>query len=470
MVTKTYDAIVIGGGPGGYVAAIRLGQLKQKTLCIEKDQPGGVCLNWGCIPSKALINAAGFVEKTKHAGAMGISVSGVEVDVGKMQDWKEGIVKRLTSGVRQLLKANGAELAAGTATITGPNTVSIAKADGTTEVVEATKGIVLATGSSTIELPMFKFDGKQIIGAKEAVSLREVPKRLVVIGGGIIGLELGMVYQKLGSQLTVVEALPQILTGVDAECAKVVERKINKLGGKIHINAKAQGYEKQADGSIAVKVDIAGKIESIVCDVVLVAVGMRPVSKGLGLEAVGVTIDAKGFVPTDIEGRTNVRSIFAIGDVSGPPLLAHKASKEGEVVAEVIAGHKAAKDWVSIPGAVFTDPEIAMVGITADEAKAKGIEVSVGKFPFAALGKAMALNETEGFVKVVADKNTKQVLGVHIVGPEASTMISEAALSLEMAAFLDDLALTVHPHPTLGEALMEASAAALGAAIHIANR
>jgi dihydrolipoamide dehydrogenase len=329
---------------------------------------------------------------------------------------------------------------------------------------------VLATGSTTIEIPTFKFDGKQVIGAKEAVSLREVPKRLCVIGGGIIGLELGMVYQKLGSQLTVLEALPNILTGVDAECAKVVERKINKLGGKIHTNAKAVGYDKQADGSLAVKVDVAGKTEIVACDVLLVAVGMRPVSKGLGLEAVGVKIDAKGFVPTDKEGRTNVKSIFAIGDVSGPPLLAHKASKEGEVVAEVIAGHKAAKDWASIPGAVFTDPEIAMVGMTADEAKAKGIEVVVGKFPFAALGKAMAINETEGFVKVVADKNTKQLLGVHIVGPEASTMISEGALAMEMAAFLDDLALTVHPHPTLGEAYMEAAAHAMGHAIHIGNR
>jgi dihydrolipoamide dehydrogenase len=466
---KTFDAIVIGAGPGGYPCGIRLGQLKQKTLVIEKDQPGGVCLNWGCIPSKALISTAGLYERAKNGASMGIKAT-IEVDVPAMQTWKDGIVKRLTGGVRLLLKQNGAELVAGTATVTGPRTVSVLAADGSTETYEATKGIVVATGATTIEIPTFKFDPPRIIGAKEAVSLREVPKRLLVIGGGIIGLELGMVYQKLGSQLTVVEALPDILTGVDAECAKIVERRIEKHGGKIFKKAKALGYEKQADGSLAVRVEVDGKADTIVCDTVLVAVGMRPSSKNLGLAEVGVTIDPRGFIPTDRQGRTNVPTIYAVGDVSGPPLLAHKATKEGEIVAEVIAGLKSEKDWVTMPGAIFTDPEIASAGITADEAKARGVEVVVGKFPFAALGKAMALNETEGFVKVVADKKTKQVLGVHIVGPEASTMISEAALGLEMAAFLEDFALTVHPHPTLSEALMEASAAALGHAIHIVNR
>jgi dihydrolipoamide dehydrogenase len=467
---KTYDAIVIGAGPGGYPCGIRLGQLKQKVLVIEKDQPGGVCLNWGCIPSKALISTAGLYEKAKNGASMGIKASGVELDPNTMQDWKEGIVKKLTGGVRQLLRANGAELTFGTATVTGPRTVSVQNAEGQVETYEATKGIVIATGASTIELPTFKFDPPRVIGAKEAVSLREIPKRLLVIGGGIIGLELGMVYQKFGSQLTVVEALPQILTGVDPECAKVVERRILKHGGAIFTNAKALGYEKQSDGSLAVKIEVAGKQETISCDTVLVAVGMRPNGKSLGLDKVGVTVDQRGFIPTDKQGRTNVPTIFAVGDVSGPPLLAHKATKEGEIVAEVIAGLKSEKDWVSIPGAIFTDPEIATAGLTADEAKAKGIEVQVGKFPFAALGKAMAINETEGFVKIVADKKTKQVLGVHIVGPEASTMISEAALSLEMAAFLDDISLTIHPHPTLGESMMEAAAAALGHAIHIANR
>jgi dihydrolipoamide dehydrogenase len=401
---------------------------------------------------------------------MGILSKGLEVDSNKMQDWKDGIVKKLTGGVRGLFRGNGVELVIGNARVTGPLTVEVKTKEGGTETIEATKAIVIATGSSTIEIPSFKFDGKQIIGAKEAVSLREIPKRLLVIGGGIIGLELGMVYQKFGSKLTVVEALPNILTGVDPECAKIVERRILKLGGAIHTSAKALGYEKQADGSLLVKVEINGKPESIACDVVLVAVGMRPASKGLGLEQVGVHVDARGFIPTDKAGRTNIPSIYAVGDVSGPPLLAHKAMKEGEVIAEVVAGHKVEKDWVTIPGAIFTDPEIATAGLTADEAVAKGYEVSVGKFPFAALGKAMAMNETEGFVKIVADKKTKQILGIHIVGPEASTMISEGALALEMAAFLDDVAMTIHPHPTLGEAVMEAAAHALGQAVHIANR
>ncbi len=467
---KTYDAIVIGSGPGGYVCAIRLGQLGVKTVCIEKEEVGGVCLNWGCIPSKALINAAHTYEKAHTQFAtMGIKLGSVEHDPNAMQDWKEGIVKKLTTGVRGLLKSNGADLLAGNAVLVGKNRVDVTKADGTVEQIEA-KNIVLATGSSTIEIPSFKFDDKQIIGAKEAVSLRQVPKRLLVIGGGVIGLELGMVYQAFGAQLTVVEFLPNLLNGVDQDCVKVVERKITKRGGKIYKNAKAMGYERQADGSLAVKIDIEGKPETIPTDMVLVAVGMRPNSRNLGLENVGVFVDKRGFVPADQFGRTNIPNIYSIGDLSGPPMLAHKASKEGEIIAEVIAGHHAAKDWACIPGAIFTDPEIATAGLTEDEAKAKGLEVKVGKFPFAALGKAMAMMETDGFVKVVTDKNTKQVLGVHIVGPEASTMISEGALAIEMAAFAEDLALTIHPHPTLGEAFMEAAAHSLGAAIHIVNR
>lgn len=466
---KTYDAIVIGGGPGGYPCAIKLGQLGLKVVCVEKEKPGGVCLNWGCIPSKALIQAANTFERTKDGAAIGIKVSGVELDPNAMQDWKEGIVKKLNDGVRGLLKGNGADYLEGTAQLVAKDTVEVTLKDGSKETLKATKGIVLATGASTVEIPTFKFDGKQIIGAKEAVSLRTVPKRLLVIGGGVIGLELGTVYQKLGAELFVAEAQANLLGTHDQDCVKLVERKLVKHGAKIFKKALAKGYEKNADGSLKVTLEQEGKAIQIDVDVVLVAVGMRPNSANLGLEAVGVKIE-RGFVPTDSQGRTNVPGVYAVGDVSGAPLLAHKASKEGEVVAEVIAGHAAAKDWVAMPASTFTDPEISSVGITEDEAKAKGQKVVVGKFPFAALAKAMAMRETDGFVKVIADADTKQILGVHIVGPEASALISEGALALEMAAFIDDVMLTVHPHPTLGEAFMEAAAAAVGQAVHVVNR
>src|SRR5580700_14504 len=373
--TKTCDAVVIGAGPGGYCCAIRLGQLKQKVICVEKDEVGGVCLNWGCVPSKALIAASHTYEKVQQGATMGLMADNIRMDVNKMQDWKGGIVKKLTTGVRGLLRGNGAELVMGVARVTGPRTVEVKTLEGTTETIEATKAIVIATGSSTIEIPTFKFDGKQVIGAREAVSLREVPKRMLVIGGGVIGLELGCVYQKLGSEITVVEMTPSLLPGVDPECTLVVEKRLLKHGAKIMKSAKAAGYERNKDGSIAVRVELeGGKFENVVCDVVLVAVGMRPNGAGLGLEEIGVKVE-RGFVPTDGQGRTNVPGIYAIGDVSGMPMLPPKATKEGEVIAEIIAGHKAAKDWVAIPAAIFTDPEIATAGLTEEQAKAKGIDV-----------------------------------------------------------------------------------------------
>jgi dihydrolipoamide dehydrogenase len=469
MAEKTYDAIVIGGGPGGYPCAIRLGQLKQKVLCVDKDEVGGVCLNWGCVPSKAIIATSHTFEKVKAGASFGLLVDNPRVDPNKLQDWKEGIVKKLTGGVRTLFKTNGVDLLYGEARVTGPKTVTVKTREGATEVIEATKGIVVATGASTIEIPSFKFDGKQIIGAKEAVSLREIPRRLLVIGGGIIGMELGGAYQHLGSELTVVEALPTVLTGIDPDVAGVVERLYVKRGAKILKGAKALGYERQRDGSLAVRVDVGGKTETLETDMVLVAVGMRPNGAGLGLEELGVKVE-KGFIPTDAAGQTTVPGIYAVGDCASLPMLAHKATKEGEVVAEVIAGHKAAKDWVAMPAAIFTDPEIGSVGLGEQQAKEKGIEVRIGKFPFSVLGRAMAVNETDGFIKVVADKKTKELLGVHIVGPEATDLISEGALALEMHAFLEDIGLTVHPHPTLGEGMMEASQHALGQAIHVMNR
>ncbi|HEX3853123.1 MAG TPA: dihydrolipoyl dehydrogenase, partial [Polyangiaceae bacterium] len=383
-----FDAIVLGGGPGGYVCAIRLGQLGLKVACIEEEEYGGVCLNWGCIPSKALIANAHFVEKSKHIADAGISVGGVKVDVNKMQDWKGGVVKKMTSGVRSLLKANTAEIIEGRGKVLDAKTIEVKLKTGETRKVTATKAIVIATGSATIQVPGFEFDGKTVIGAREAVSLRELPKRLVVIGGGVIGLELGMVYQTFGCELTVVELTPSLLPGVDPDCVKIVEKKLTSRGGKVLKNTRAERLEKTPNG-VTVVVSAEGKEQKLEADVVLVAVGMKPRSRGFGLEELGVEIDQRGFVKTNELCETNVKGVYAIGDVSGQPMLAHKASKEGEVTAEVIAGHHAGKDWVTVPGIIFTDPEIATVGLTEEQAKAQGYTVKAGKFPFAALGRAV---------------------------------------------------------------------------------
>jgi dihydrolipoamide dehydrogenase len=465
----TYDAIVLGGGPGGYPCAIRLGQLGLKVACVEEEEVGGVCLNWGCIPSKALIANAHFVEKARHIQGAGINVGNVEVDVEKMQEWKGGIVKKLTGGVRGLLKANGATVFDGRGKLVDARTVEVALKSGGTERIKATKAIIIATGSATIQVPGFEFDGERVIGAREAVSLRRIPKRLVVVGGGVIGLELGMVYQSFGAELTVVELTPSLLPGIDADCVRIVERMITKRGGVVLKGTRAEKLEKHAD-KLVVSLTSPEGAKTVECDTVLVAVGMKPRSKDIGLEQVGVTIDARGFVPTNDRCETNVPGVYAIGDVSGGPMLAHKATKEGEICAEVVAGKASAKDWVTIPGIVFTDPEVATVGITEVQAKEQGIAVKVGRFPFSVLGRAMSIGETDGFVKVVTDTKTGRVLGIHIVGPNASDLISEAALALEVVATAEDIALTVHPHPTLGEALMEAAQHSLGHSIHVANR
>jgi dihydrolipoamide dehydrogenase len=465
-----FDAIVLGGGPGGYVCAIRLAQLGLKVACVEEREVGGVCLNWGCIPSKALISNAHFYTKAREIADHGIKVSSVELDVNRMQNWKDGIVKKLTGGVRQLLKANGAKLVEGRGKLVDRQTVEVTRSDGSSERLSADRAIVIATGSSTIQVPGFEFDGERVIGAREAVSLRRIPARLLVVGGGVIGLELGMVYQSFGAALTVVELTPTLLPGIEPECVRVVERKLTKRGAVIHKNTRAERIER-LDGTLRVHLVTEGQAAHAVdCDTVLVAVGMKPRSRGIGLEELGVQIDPRGFVATNERCETNVAGVYAIGDVSGMPMLAHKASREGEVCAEVIAGKPAAKDFATVPGIVFTEPEIATAGLSDEQARAAGLDPVSGKFPFAALGRAMSLGETDGFVKVVRDKASDRVLGVHIVGPNASDLISEAALALELVASAEDLAATIHPHPTLGEALMEASAASLGHAIHVMNR
>jgi dihydrolipoamide dehydrogenase len=468
-MANDYEAIVIGGGPGGYVAAIRLGQLGVKTLCVEREAMGGVCLNWGCIPSKALIAAANLANKVRNAQHMGITVKDLEVDVGKMQEWKEGIVHKLTSGVTSLVKGNKGDIVIGEATITGPNTVEVMTAEGKKETYTASKAIIVATGTQMIQIPGFEPDGDIVITAREAVSLQSAPGSMVLIGGGVIGLELGMVYQKLGTKITVVELMDQLLPGTDADLVRVVQKHLKKDGADIFLGSKAIALDRSG-GKAKVTIDTKGEQTVVEADKVLVAVGFRPNSSGIGLEEVGVKLDDRGHIVIDEQMRTNIPSIFAIGDVAGMPYLAHKASKEGEIAAEVIAGHKAAADYRAMPAAIFTDPEIATVGMTEAEAKAQGKKVKIGKFPFAASGRAMAVSETDGFIKVIIDEADHQLLGVAIVGPEASDLISETALAMEMGAFAEDVALTVHPHPTLGEGVMEAFKHSLGEAIHIMNR
>jgi dihydrolipoamide dehydrogenase len=469
MATKTFDAVVIGGGPGGYVAAIRLAQLGKKAAVVEKEALGGVCLNWGCIPSKALIAAANLVEEMKGASDRGIFVEAPRVDLGKLREFKNGVVKKLVGGVGQLEKGNGVEVVKGTATFVAPNAIEVEPAGGGEKTRIEASAFIVATGSRPVEIPGFAYDGKDVWSAKEAVDLPELPKRLVCVGGGVIGMELGFVYAKLGSQVTFLEALPQILTGVDPEAVRLVQKGLRQRGVAVHVNAKAKGFEKKG-GALAVTAEIDGKETVIECDKILVAVGFRPNSEGLGLEKVGVKVGPKGFVEVNEQFRTSVPSIFAIGDLSGAPFLAHKASKEGEIAAEVIAGMKSARDWVALPGAIFTDPEVSTVGLSEEEARKAGYDPIVGKFAFAALGRAIAIDHTEGFVKVVADRASKLLLGVTMVGPEASDLIAEAALALEMGAYVEDVALTIHAHPTLPEAFMEACKAALGEAIHALNR
>ena len=469
-MASEYEAIVIGGGPGGYVAAIRLAQLGVKVLCVEKEAMGGVCLNWGCIPSKALIAAANLANKIRNAEHMGITVQDLQVDVAKMQEWKEGIVHKLTSGVTSLVKGNGGDIALGNAVITDPNTVEVTDADGKKASYKATKGIIVATGTQMIQIPGFEPDGDVVITAREAVSLKEAPNSMVLIGGGVIGLELGMVYQKLGTKITVVELLDQLLPGTDKDLVRVVQKHLKKgEPADVFLESKAVNLDKSG-GRAKVTIETGGKQQVIEADKVLVAVGFKPNSSGIGLDKVGVKLDPRGHIVVDDQFRTNVPTIFAIGDVAGMPYLAHKASKEGEIAAEVIAGHKSARDWRGMPAAIFTDPEIATVGLSETEAKAQGKKVKIGKFPFSASGRAMSVSETDGFIKVIIDAEDHQLLGVAMVGPEAADLISESALAMEMCAFAEDVALTVHPHPTLGEGVMEAFKNSLGEAIHIMNR
>jgi dihydrolipoamide dehydrogenase len=464
---KHSPAIVIGAGPGGYVCAIRLAQLGIETVLVERlPRLGGVCLNWGCIPSKAFISAARTWEQINDSESIGMSVKGANLDFAQTKAWKDQIVNRLTGGIAELMKRHKVTVVHGTARFTGAQTIEIEGEDGTEKW--GADNFVIATGSRSIEIPGFAVDQERILTSRGILDLTEVPEHLLVIGGGVIGLEIGMYMMKLGAKLTVVEMMDQLLPGIDPDCVKVVARKLKKAKAQIHLKSKAAGAEV---GDSGIEVTIAGpkKEEKIVVDRILVSVGRRPNSEDLGLEEAGVERDDRGFIATDSRMRTSNPAIYAIGDVSGPPLLAHKGSKEGLVAAAVIAGGNDTWDVRAMPAAVFTDPEIATVGLGEAEAKEAGHELRIGSFPFAASGRALAGREAEGMVKMISDAKDDRILGVHMVGPHASELIAEAALAIEAGLTSEDLALTVHTHPTLAEASMEAAEDVHRMAVHIYN-
>ncbi len=464
-----YEVVVIGAGPGGYVAAIRLGQLGKKTLVVEKQYVGGVCLNVGCIPTKALLHAAHLRVQSAHARKqMGLHLEDQGVDLDRLRRWKDGIVNRLVKGVQSLWRANGVEGLQGTARLVDPHTVEVVTPGGEIRTVTA-EHLILATGSRPVQLPGFEFDGERVWSSDEAVALPRVPEKLLVLGAGAIGLEFAYVYRHLGSQVQVFELMPQILPGMDAEMARELEKALKRQGIEIFTGARATGLDRGREG-LRLTVTLGNRTETFEGEVLLVAVGRRPNSRGLGLEAVGLQPDERGFLPVNRRMQTAVPHIYAIGDLAGPPLLAHKASREGVVAAEAIAGLPTAYDIQAMPSVVYTEPQLASVGLTEEEARQRFGEVRVGRFPFLANGRALTYGESTGFAKILAHPETDEILGVHILGPEASSLIGEATLAIEMSATAEDLGLTVHPHPTLSEVLMEAAENVHRRAIHIPNR
>ncbi|MDG6910950.1 MAG: dihydrolipoyl dehydrogenase [Nitrososphaerota archaeon] len=457
------DVAIIGGGPGGYVCGIRSAQLGLRTVVIEADKLGGECLNYGCIPSKSLITVSKLVDKVKEAESFGLKATGVSVDFVQLQKWKSEIVSKLVGGVEGLLRGYHATVVFGMATVVSKDRLEVATSQGKEEI--SFKKLVIATGTRTSALPGLEFDGDLVISSKEGLELMGAPNQLVIVGGGAIGLEFASMFQKLGSRVSIIEIMDQLLPGTDPEIVRVVQRKLEARGAKVHLKSKVIHIVKK--GSEAeVEVETPGGRATITADKVLVSVGRKPRTENLNLAALGVRTDPRGYVITNERMETNVPGIFAIGDVRGPPLLAHKASKEGIVAAECIAGLPSAADWKVVPDAVFCDPEVASAGLSEAKAIEGGYKVKRSRFQFAALGRALSAGEPEGFVKVVANEDGGLVLGVQIVGPEASNLISEVALAIEMGATVEDIAMTIHPHPTLPEAIMEASESAAGHPVH----
>ncbi|MBZ6075833.1 dihydrolipoyl dehydrogenase [Microvirga puerhi] len=465
----SYDLVVIGTGPGGYVCAIRAAQLGLKTAVVEKRKThGGTCLNVGCIPSKALLHASHMFEDARdHFAKLGIGINPPKLDLKQMQSFKQEGVDGNTKGVEFLLKKNKIDVFQGTARIAAAGQVEVTGEDGSNQLVQ-TKNIVIATGSDVARLPGIEIDEKTIVSSTGALELQSVPKRLVVIGAGVIGLELGSVWRRLGSEVTVVEYLDRILPGMDGDVAKNFQRILSKQGFQFKLGAKVTKAEKGAKGvTLTFEPAAGGNPEKIEADVVLVAIGRVPYTQGLGLDELGVQKDNRGRILTDAHFSTNVTGIYAIGDVIAGPMLAHKAEDEGVAVAEILAGKAGHVNYDVIPSVVYTFPEVASVGKTEEELKAAGIAYNVGKFPFTANGRAKVNHTTDGFVKVLADATTDKVLGVHIIGAEAGNLIHEAVIAMEFGGSSEDIARSCHAHPTLAEAVKEAALAVEKRAIHM---
>jgi dihydrolipoamide dehydrogenase len=469
MSDPAYDLVVIGAGPGGYVAAIRAAQLGLKTACVDKRAAlGGTCLNVGCIPSKALLHSSERYEEAKSGLAKhGIRFSGVELDLGAMMAHKEKVVADLTKGVEFLLKKNKVDRIAGAASIAAPGEVVVSQNDGTTGSL-TTRNILIATGSEPSPLAGVEVDEKRIVSSTGALSLESVPEKLIVIGAGVIGLELGSVWSRLGSDVTVVEYLDHILPGMDREIGRHALRVFKRQGLEFQLSQKVTGASVGGKGvRLNVEPVAGGDAEDLAADVVLLAIGRRPYTEGLGLEDVGVTVDERGFIEVDHRFETHTPGIYAVGDCIPGPMLAHKAEDEGSICAEILAGQSGQIDHDRVPGVVYTWPEIASVGKTEEALKEQGVSYKVGKFPFSANSRARAMGDTDGFVKILADADTDRVLGVHILGPLAGDLISEAVIAMEFGASAEDIARTCHAHPAVGEAMREAALAVAGRALHI---
>jgi dihydrolipoamide dehydrogenase len=470
-MTDSYDIVIIGGGPGGYVAAIRAAQLGMKTACVDaRGALGGTCLNIGCIPSKALLQSSEKYEEAQHAlAAHGITVTGVALDLAAMMARKDKVVDGLTKGIEFLFKKNKVAWIRGKGRITAPGKVAVTPSDGGAAQEIAAKSIVIATGSEIVPLPGVAIDEKRVVSSTGALSLAKVPQHLVVIGGGYIGLEMGSVWRRLGAKVTVVEFLDRITPGMDGETSNALQRVLTKSGFAFRLGTKVVGAETRNSG-VALQLEPAagGERSELEADAVLVAIGRRPYTEGLGLGELGVSLDNRGRVQVDERYATNIPGIYAIGDVIAGPMLAHKAEDEGTVLVETLAGMRPHLDYDAIPAVIYTWPEVASVGKTEEELKARGRDYRIGKFPFTANSRARANGGvTDGFVKILADAASDRVLGVHIIGPDAGTMIAEAALAMEYGASAEDIARTTHAHPTLNEAVKEAALAVDGHPIHI---